>query len=86
MYDVDGNGSMELVEMKKIFYLIFKIMRFRQKIGQNETPEEMAERIFTDMDCNSDGKGEMKEFIVSCSKNEDLWGLISHFKKNRSEK
>ena len=79
MYDVDGNGSIELVEMKKIFYLIFKIMRFRKKMGQNETTEEMAERVFRDMDYNSDGKVEMKEFIGSCSKDGNLLGLLSHF-------
>ena len=80
MYDVDGNGSIELMEMKKIFHLIFKIVRFRQKMGQNETTEEMTERIFTNMDCNSDGKVEMKEFIASCSKDENLLGLLSHLK------
>ena len=80
MYDIDSNGTIELPEMKKILHLMFKIRNFRQKIDQGETPDEMAERIFQEMDCNSDGKVEFNEFIECCIKDGSLLGLLSHFK------
>ena len=80
MYDIDSNGAIELAEMKKMLVIMFKIKNFRHKIGQGETPEEMAERIFQEMDCNSDGKVEFNEFIECCLKDESLIEILSHFK------
>jgi Ca2+-binding EF-hand superfamily protein len=80
MHDMDNNGTIEPAEMKKIFQSIFKIISFKQKQVQSETSEEMAERVFREMDCNSDGKVEAHEFIESCLKDETLLGALSHFR------
>merc|ERR1719318_2052567 len=53
MYDVDGNGWIDLGEMTKIVKSIYKMMGSNQ--AQNnliETPEKRAEDIFQRMDIN----------------------------------
>ena len=55
MYDVDGNGWIDLGEMTKIVKSIYKMMGQNQ--AQNsllETPEKRAEDIFQRMDINCD--------------------------------
>ena len=57
MYDVDGNGWIDLVEMTRIVRSIYKMMGPNQAlVDQFETPEKRAEDIFRKMDVNSDGR------------------------------
>merc|ERR1712029_548898 len=57
MYDVDGNGWIDLAEMTRIVQSIYKMMGPQQAlVDQFETPEKRAEDIFQRMDVNSDGR------------------------------
>ena len=72
MYDQDGNGWIDLVEMTRIVKSIYSMMGPEQVVIQNQvqnlytqvkvsvedqqSPEERAQGIFTRMDINSDGK------------------------------
>ena len=74
MYDVDGNGWVDLEEMTRIVKSIFKIMG--QTSGQEESPEKQAEEIFLRMDHNCDGRVSKQDFVKACSKDSNLWALL----------
>ena len=78
MYDVDGNGWIDLVEMTKIVRSIYKMMGPNQAlVDQFETPEKRAEDIFRRMDANSDGRVTRQEFVRSCLNDSKLAELLS---------
>merc|ERR1711892_731914 len=78
MYDVDGNGWIDLVEMTKIVRSIYKMMGPNQAlVDQYETPEKRAEEIFHRMDANSDGRVTRQEFVRSCLNDSKLAELLS---------
>ena len=78
MYDVDGNGWIDLVEMTKIVKSIYKMMGPNQAlVDQFETPEKRAEDIFHRMDANSDGRVTRQEFVRSCLNDSKLAELLS---------
>ena len=70
MYDADGNGWIDLMEMTQIVKSIYSMMgpeqvrpsvstwsqQARLVVEQNQSAEERAEGIFKRMDINSDGK------------------------------
>mgnify|MGYP002044799935 CR=1 FL=1 len=68
MYDVDGNGYIDLSEMTKIVKSIYNMMGPNHvAMDQFESPEARAKGIFARMDVNSDGKVILKAwyFIVT---------------------
>ena len=78
MYDVDGNGWIDLVEMTKIVRSIYKMMGPNQAlVDKFETPEKRAEDIFYKMDANSDGRVTRQEFVCSCLNDATLAKLLS---------
>ena len=78
MYDVDGNGWIDLVEMTKIVKSIYKMMGPNQAlVDQFETPEKRVEDIFYRMDANSDGRVTRQEFVRSCLNDSKLAELLS---------
>ena len=78
MYDVDGNGWIDLVEMTKIVRSIYKMMGPNQAlVDQFETPEKRVEDIFYRMDANSDGRVTRQEFVRSCLNDSKLAELLS---------
>ena len=78
MYDVDGNGWIDLVEMTKIVRSIYKMMGPNvAMVDQFETPEKRAEDIFRRMDANSDGRVTRQEFVRSCLNDSKLSELLS---------
>jgi len=73
LYDVDGNGWIDIDEMTTIIRSIYKMM------GPNQTGEaEMkAEDVFRKMDSNNDGKLTRQEFVCSCMNDSKLAQLLS---------
>ena len=64
MYDVDGNGWIDLGEMTKIVKSIYKMMGPNQALmDQFESPEKRAQDIFQKMDVDSDGRVTRQEFV-----------------------
>merc|ERR1712115_397734 len=80
MYDVDGNGWIDLVELTRIVKSIY-IMMGREKIEKameaKQSPEERAEGIFQRMDINHDGKVTRMEFVQACVNDQKLVELLS---------
>ena len=78
MYDVDGNGWIDLPEMTKIVRSIYRMTG--PKCGGSEsyeTPEVRAASIFKRMDVNSDGKVTRQEFVTTCLDDQQLIGLLT---------
>ena len=73
LYDVDGNGWIDLIEMSKIVSSIYKMMG----PNQMQIPEKKAEEIFQRMDANSDGRITRQEFLCSCINDPKLAVLLS---------
>ena len=78
MYDVDGNGWIDLIEMTKLVKSIYAMMgpnKVQQE--QQETAEERAKEIFMRMDKNADGRVTRDEFIQTCLVDEKLIQLLT---------
>jgi Ca2+-binding EF-hand superfamily protein len=78
MYDVDGNGWIDLPEMTKIVKSIYNMMGPNQiALDQYETPEARAEGIFRRMDINADGRVTQKEIVRCCLDDQKLIELLT---------
>ena len=78
MYDVDGNGWIDLVEMTKIVKSIYKMMGpVKVNNIQYENPEERARGIFRRMDVNGDGRVTRVEFVRTCLNDQKLIELLT---------
>jgi len=79
MYDVDGNGFIDLPEMTRIVKSIYNMMGPNQMaVGDGyENPEARAEGIFRRMDVNADGKITRKEFVRCCLEDKKLIQLLT---------
>lgn len=77
MYDVDGNGWIDLLEMTKIVKSIYAMMGPNNRAGLVETPEQRAEDIFRRMDANSDGRVTRQEFVRCCLNDPKLLELLA---------
>ena len=78
MYDVDGNGWIDLNEMTRIVVSIYKMMGPGGVNNiQYEKPEERARGIFQRMDVNGDGRVTRVEFVRTCLSDQKLIGLLT---------
>ena len=78
MYDVDGNGYIDLPEMTRIVKSIYNMMGPNHvAMDQYESPEARAEGIFRRMDVNSDGKVTRQEFVRCCLEDQKLIELLT---------
>ena len=79
MYDLDGNGHIDLSEMTNLVTSIYKMIRGTDQahVLQEETPVQRAETIFQQMDVNSDGKITREEFIKTCINDTKLLEMLS---------
>ena len=78
MYDVDGNGFIDLNEMTKIVKSIYNMMGPNHvAMDQFESPEARAKGIFARMDVNSDGKVTKTEFVRCCLEDQKLIELLT---------
>ena len=80
MYDVDGNGWIDLQEMTKIVKSIYKMQGAKKQsdgVGSSETAEQRAASIFKRMDINSDGKVTRSEFVHTCLDDQKLIEMLT---------
>merc|ERR1711892_11661 len=67
MYDVDGNGGIDLVEMTSLVQSIYQVMGTNKEQAQEvESAEERAKTIFKQMDRDGDGEVTREEFVQTC--------------------
>ena len=81
MYDLDGNGGLDLDEMIKIVEDIYAMQRVYSKLGANnakptKTAEEQASDIFAQIDEDGDGNVTEEEFLAGCLENENLFKMM----------
>ena len=74
MYDVDGNGSVDLTEMTGILRSLYKMMG---PGGRQDRAEERALVIFQRMDVNNDGRVTRAEFVRTCLNDQKLLELLT---------
>ena len=75
MYDVDGNGWVDLSEMTLIVASIFKVVG--DTAGAAPSPEQRAADIFRIMDVNNDGRVTRAEFVRTCLNDQKLLNLLT---------
>ena len=76
LYDVDGNGYIDINEMTKLVTSIYKMVGTAQ-IQLEDTPVERAHDIFDKMDLDSDGKITKEEFTKTCLGDKNLLNLLA---------
>ena len=79
MYDVDGNGWVDLAEMTLIVASIFKVVgdTAGAGAGAGASPEQRAADIFRIMDVNNDGRVTRAEFVRTCLNDQKLLNLLT---------
>merc|ERR1711892_431653 len=73
MYDVDGNGWIDLEEMTKLVGSIYKMAGTQQP----SLVKEKAKDVFDKMDIDSDGKVTKEEFTKTCLADKSLIDLLT---------
>ena len=81
MYDLDGNGELDVDEMIKIVQDIYAMQRVYSKLGANierptESAEETAKQIFAQIDENGDGTLTEEEFLTGCLEDDKLFKML----------
>jgi len=71
MYDVDGNGTIERAEMKRVVGAVYDML------GTQEDKRGKAEELFSKMDQNADGKVSQDQFVAVCKGDQDLLDLLT---------
>ena len=77
MYDVDGNGFIELSEMMKLVKSIFQMMNNTNAHRAHLDPVERAKAIFKLMDRDGDGRVSREEFISTCAADPKILNLLT---------
>jgi len=71
MYDVDGNGSIEVGEMRRVVCGVY------QMLGNEEAGcANKAQELFNKMDADGDGLVSQQEFVTICRQDPDLCKII----------
>ncbi|XP_075934733.1 guanylyl cyclase-activating protein 2-like [Anarhichas minor] len=79
VFDSDDNGCLDRNELRKIVKIIYKIKKgiVSDETGtQNLTTEQVCERIFQEVDVNSDGQITLDEFVEGAQRSPWLQNFL----------
>ncbi|CAB4063832.1 Neuronal calcium sensor 2 [Lepeophtheirus salmonis] len=76
MYDVDGNGVIDLEEMTKIVQAIYDMLG-AGATKPTDSAEERAKNIFSRMDENGDERLTEDEFLRGCLQDDELSKMLA---------
>ncbi|XP_037607516.1 guanylyl cyclase-activating protein 2-like [Sebastes umbrosus] len=79
VFDSDENGRLDRNELRKIVKIIYRIKKgsVSDETGkQNLTAEEVCERIFQEVDVNSDGQITLDEFVEGAQRSPWLQNFL----------
>ncbi|CAH0547870.1 unnamed protein product [Brassicogethes aeneus] len=77
MYDVDGNGVIDIQEMTKIVQAIYDMLGACSSNRPADSAEDRAKNIFAKMDENNDGQLTQDEFLKGCLQDEELSKMLA---------
>lgn len=77
MYDINGDGLIQIPEMKKIVQALYDMIGPSIEELPIENAEVRTKAIFNKMDSNKDGKLTREEFISACMEDQHLMELLN---------
>ena len=78
LYDVDGNGWIDMREMTQMVKSIYTMMGLtKELVEHHESAWDKAKEIFIRMDRNEDGKVTREEFIQTCLSDQGLHEVLT---------
>ncbi len=77
LYDIDGNGTIDLPEMTGIIQSIFSMLGSNSELAEGLDAATCATAVFYNIDTNQDGELTEEEFISACKRDEILYAILT---------
>jgi len=69
MYDIDGSGSIDFNEMKRVVSAVYEMLGATGHLGKTQ-------ELFTKLDANADGSVTQEEFVAIIKQDQSLLDVL----------